>query len=332
MLRHFYIKFILIALITVVFLSYRHFSNKPPVNIAQESPSISDKRKYWEDRIDQISAEKTYQEFKIKSANDNVSGHANVHLFGEVLYDKLGISAVTICDEFKGQGCFHGLFEKAIFKNGLSEISLFNFFAQECSKRYEVGSGCHHGIGHMVAYYKKYDINNALEFCKTLPGFSTANSGCVGGVFMEYNLRSMRGWEASIPVRPWDPKNPYDPCFEIEKQFQSACLNSISDVWIDQYSDYSITSDLCQKLDNDLTVSCLKGMGRSISERAQFDVEKTISACDSMLDKKSSDICKIGASWSFYFNPPFKNLAQSVCAVSEDHKNDCASEESYKRL
>ena len=325
MKRHLYKKVILIVIASIILILFYHFvlSFKKAFdnNDASKPLSIPEERQYWGKQIDQIGPEKAYAEIKNKYDGDITNSHGMMHLFGELLYDKLGTEGITVCDSYAGFGCFHGFFNKSVLSGGINAtVSM----AEECSKKYSYGSGCHHGIGHIVLNLKNYDINAALDFCKKLSGFSPEDNGCVGGVLMEYNQRTLREEDQSIKSRPWNESKPYSPCFEIEKMFRSACAHEQPDWWKTAYNfDFPKMGKLCFGFGSSLRYSCLKGIGRTASEKSEYDLEKTIAICNSLPNLESTDMCKLGAAWTYKYVPEFSSLASKVCDVGAKLKDEC---------
>ena len=186
---------ILVLLIGVLFSLYQ---GKESNNIEySNSQSIFFDLNHWQDRINSVGGALAYEEFKefnygtIDSTNTR---HAVAHEFGALLYQMEGLDALSVCDDAFFFGCHHAFLGEAISDHGVEAIHIMD---EACNESF-TDSACQHGIGHgLVSYYgyDRDDLDKALEQCGTLTDKGPA-AGCGGGVFMEYNFRTMAnpGW------------------------------------------------------------------------------------------------------------------------------------------
>src|SRR3989304_7210773 len=156
--------------------------------------SFTGEHKKWAQEIAQFGAEQAYSNFKKTYQDTNpASQHAAAHIFGQVLYVNVGLSGATICDESFAFGCFHSFLANAIQAEGMGVIKNLN---EQCiAKLKSQALGCQHGIGHGILASTGYEfanLANALEICDSLPA-NDPIGGCLGGVFMEYNLQTTLG-------------------------------------------------------------------------------------------------------------------------------------------
>src|SRR5690606_16267651 len=119
----------------------------PPPNPAPglQMKDLLVNRQRWENLIDEQGAEEAYAIFveEGNALSSIYNQHANAHIMGELLFDKLGIKGVTICDKSFSFGCYHSFFAKAIAKEGTQIITQLD---KICSQTYgDKALGCSHG-------------------------------------------------------------------------------------------------------------------------------------------------------------------------------------------
>ncbi len=182
---------------------------------------------YWSDRIAASGGESAYQELaQATKAYSDDERHFAEHVFGEALYAHLGLSGLSLCDAEFSSGCYHSGFAKAIVEFGIEEG--VKRAAALCAQKTNptARTTCEHGIGHgLLAYigYEERDIALALEACDAIP---QTEPWCHGGVFMEYNLRTLL---PDMPTREVSAGF-VEPCEKFSGRNLEACV-FIQPIW-----------------------------------------------------------------------------------------------------
>ncbi len=145
--------------------------------------------------------------------------HTEAHIFGGALYATEGLNGISTCDARFSSGCFHEFIGRAIADDGLSVVTQLNTV---CTNK----GGCQHGIGHgLISYlgYSPEDLTKSIAICAGLPGEEMLD-GCMGGSFMEYNMRTMLQ-VSNGAVRPaTSTKDLLDPCDRFSGEAQRSCM------------------------------------------------------------------------------------------------------------
>lgn len=255
-------------------------------------------REFWSKRFDSVGAERTYEEVKVKSGNlESDDVHTRMHIFGEILYEGLGVDGLAVCDDSFSFGCYHGFFGSAVSREGLEVLPKLD---QACLAKFkEEFLPCQHGIGHgILSYFGVDNLRKALEKCRQLTWQATG--GCSSGVFMEYNFRTITHKQTSI--RSLDSsKGPYFPCDSIQAEFKASCYSEQPQWWQAVFKgDYDSIGELCYGVEaEDLRRPCFYGVGNYAVPFSGFDSDKTGEICAKMPDLDSEKYCVEGASWIF---------------------------------
>lgn len=289
------IPFILLIIVVFSISNYiaaRHISFPERIN---GEVNIEKEREYWEQRISKIGAEEANIEFsesmKGLSANQQ---HSGAHSFGGALYD-MGGDVFSICDSQFAYGCLHEFVTDSVIEEGFESIAVLN---QGCLEKPGRESGfCQHGIGHGIAAilgYELKDLKKALVFCyENLPNGEL--SGCYGGVFMEYNLRTvLSGDVENRPVLD----NTIDPCDKLGERFQPACAFWATQWWLQAIYKGEATEDTfsgmgnnCRAIDinQDVRDACFAGVGNFSGIESDFNLTraKELCAAATMSDRES---------------------------------------------
>lgn len=284
---------------------------------------VSREKSFWAERIAAVGAEQAYEEFKAAFGEDNFGvQHKMAHIFGELLYEKIGFDGVAVCDNVFSFGCYHGFFGLAIAGSGKGVIKELD---QACIRKWGVkGTGCQHGIGHgLLAQLGPGGLLEALEACSTLT-WKRPIGGCSGGVFMEYNYRTMED-PTKVKIRELEPDDPHSPCSSLPAKFLQACYYSQADWWEKVYTaDYAKIGVLCEGLSGPrLREACYQGLGNTIAPSTDFDVEESIVACDKMPTANGRILCRSGVSWSFWAQPEYRSLSVKICKGLAEAEKYC---------
>jgi len=238
-------------------------TNQYPASKAQVAKFDS----YWQGVIKDAGAKNAYATFKEHYQNlDTGEKHEVAHHFGGVLYETVGLEGISVCDDDFSYGCFHELITFAILDYGPTILVELNDFC--IHSEYD----CQHGIGHGILADFGYDttsLNEALEMCQELGTVDEAD-GCFGGIFMEYNLRTI--WGKDAPLRSLDKDVTDTTCYAIPNYGQEACF-----FWSAQWymalsqndgrvGQINWTQKKCSQLETlPQQLQCINGLGYEIS-------------------------------------------------------------------
>lgn len=253
--------------------------------ISPHAPN-SDVVQYWKNRIDRQGGADAYEAFAaIVMTQDRHFQHTNAHLFGEALYKAEGVDGLSVCDTRFAYGCFHEFLGQAIAVLGVESIPALN---DECfSVLTQSPPSCQHGIGHgtMAAFgYDEDALQRALNECKNLK-YNDPIGGCYGGVFMEYNLRTMLG-DGATP-RSFD-ENPFAPCDTLESTFIPACMYWQPQWWaqtvvhdLPPIDAYRSMGALCRAFSGpEYDRSCFEGIGNIVADGSGYNAVHVRELCD----------------------------------------------------
>lgn len=286
---------------------------------------IEESKEYikWSNIIETKGPEEGYEIFKEFFKELYLVQHNMSHIFGDILYEKEGVSGVAICDSTFSFGCFHGFFTSAISDVGLEIIP---FLDEACNESTE----CQHGIGHGLMEYMGNNIVSALRACE-LTNQPDPLAGCTSGVFMEYNVPLVvHNDTISVEPRELNEEKPYGPCIDIPERFRNSCYHELGQWWNQVYEkDYKLIGNLCKNIENDTyRQSCFSGVGNIIPNSAEYNLELTIQLCEEMPTDEGIVNCKIRASWAFLNSPNQSIDGPLVCgALEEEDKKQCLKNE-----
>jgi len=243
------------------------------------------------------------------SADDQ---HEYGHLFGDALYKKEGLKGIAVCDTRFSYGCFHQILSDALIDYGPSAVPMLDQKCKQVLK--DAYLSCQHGLGHGILVSiglnkKGYDedhLKQALASCARLPDDHPLG-GCDGGVYMEYNLRTVADVELDQNgIRPVDGGDFNSPCDRLDLKQQSTCYFWMPQWWAlagairyasaQNISDdklYQTTGDLCGKLSKESTRTCFEGIGYAAISTAKLNPDRTLSLCNlASADKLNSLYCR----------------------------------------
>lgn len=211
--------------------------------------------------------------------------HPQAHLFGRALYEETGLEGFSVCDSQFSFGCFHEFIGLAIEERGPEVIRSLN---EGCIQQGSGNLGCQHGIGHgVLAYagYREKDLAEAVNLCRDLKQ-SDPIGGCYGGMYMEYNLHTMKGEDARS--RPYAYADRFKPCSETSNlELRRSCLYWQPQWWNqamsapDSDESFEVMGRFCREAKELLGVDeeCFRGIGNITSAAANFVPERTIELC-----------------------------------------------------
>ncbi len=279
---------------------------------------LNDFWKVWSKKMDTLGPQVAYGQF-VSSYSSTPANyvHELAHIIGQLIYSKMGVDGIAICDKSFAFGCYHTFLASAIKDHGLEIIPSLN---QKCAnKLQDQALGCTHGLGHgLVADlgYSDSTLNQALGICAGLSG-SDPIGGCAGGVFMEYNLRTLEGPEGQL--RTFNSAHPYHPCLNLPSQYRPACIYWQTQWWGGVISGsaeevYNQIGKYCFGLtNNSLQQECFRGAGNAVTQFANWEVDKTIQLCNLMPTKIGKLECRGSAAGLFWTDPLAKAHAKEIC-------------------
>lgn len=269
---------------------------------------------YWTEHITQHGAEASYQSFKETYADDDpFRKHDVAHTFSSVLFEIEGPAAIQICDDDYSHGCFHEVLAATIETEGPAVLPELDAYCK--TSEYD----CQHGIGHGLIALEGYDeiaLWAALEHCQNL-GSMDVRDGCYGGIFMEYNLRTMEGVNAFS--RKYSASTGDPTCSLVPSHAQTACNFWLAQWFMSHYdrSDntglFDWTYTQCMALPNQLAQQeCVNGLGYEIGGYVN-DIEAALSLCDSV--STYPDQCTVSVLAHFNSALDTRDSAYAACTT-----------------
>ncbi|HYF10414.1 MAG TPA: hypothetical protein VD967_02300 [Candidatus Paceibacterota bacterium] len=315
-MRRYPLKLILAALVLLLLVIgeahylYARAEPSPPTRL--QSKYFAKEKAEWGGKIDALGAKGAYAEFLRAYADLPLgSAHSLAHIFGELLYEKEGLSGVAVCDNSFGFGCYHSFFGRAISEHGVEVVRELD---RACIAVWgEKGLGCQHGIGHGVLWYLGDEhLVDALSLCASLT-WKGPIGGCSSGVFMEYNFRTMADPDGAS-VRPYEASLAHMPCSAISV-YGEACYFEMPHWWIRIFEgSVPHVGALCREVSvAKEKEACFKGIGNILAAKMSYDVEETRRGCGSLGSQEEKTLCSTGASWSFMGEPRVRDKAPELC-------------------
>lgn len=288
---------------------------------------IAGESKKWRDRLDKEGAEVTYRQFKAETSKVNYNHqHTLAHIFGNILFNKLGINAIKVCDDSFSDGCYHSVITRVIAADGVGIVPKID---EICLKKDTIAAvSCQHGIGHgLVVFlgYTKEKFEKALQLCDTTKNLGLYPS-CEIGAFMEYNtpIDSISGIARIDIARKLDINNPDKLCQEIGNKYQKICNATISYWWyMVLRDDFKKIGSLCQGITNiGNRRICFYGIGITLAT-VSYNVSDIKTRCKLLIGDQSEALCLTGA--AFGVKSALVNLqAESICEDLKDSlKKNC---------
>lgn len=273
----------------------------------------------WTQRIKEVGSVQAYTDMARAIEGWSLDAqHAEAHRFGAALFAAEGARGLSTCDGRFSYGCFHEFLGQAIQSLGLEVVNSLNEGCIETLGPQWLS--CQHGIGHGIIASVGYDdeaLREALGVCERIPK-SDPIGGCYGGVFMEYNMRTMLGVDASprMPVLA----NLVGPCDSLAYVYLRACYYWQPQWWAtvlgqghgDEQT-FSRMGILCAEApDRVLRHSCFEGIGNITARAANYSPEETIALCAATSPRASDQLfCRSAAANSFTVTMPDRAVA--VC-------------------
>jgi len=302
---------LLVALIVVGLLEF--YENKSFVQ-----NQIANTESNWAELIKKIGPKEAYLQFSKEYENMSIEvQHTAAHYFGKVLYQEEGLEGIVACDDKFSFGCYHEFIGTAISDKGLSVSKSLSEHCDAMGSKFLV-LRCKHGIGHGITAYIGYEYKDLLESLNTCLPLQTDDliGGCYGGVFMEYNFRTMLAEQAQF--REFEEHNSLYPCNILPSQFHSSCYYWQPQWWNSVLSGteeekYKKIASFCNPLPKNSQNDCVSGAGTIAAGISQWDPEKTIELCSMFGNNQLRLLCRTSAYDLFKSEPTKSELAEKVC-------------------
>jgi hypothetical protein len=297
--------------------------------VLEPTKSIRAMRILFDNLIQKEGKEKAYKLVIVAAdKKDYREQHLILHVFGEQLFRKFGVSAVAVCDATYGHGCFHGFFNDAVSEKGLEILPELD---RACLSKSQTDIECQHGIGHGILTRLGHNsVVEASKICGQLSSEQGAFS-CRDGVFMEYHFETIvNGDKVRYSAQSVQP-DPYDPCAKLPQEEQAACFGNLPEWW---FTDVSQTpprkaAELCEAVQNRANkISCLISVGYYVPPAFVYDVNKSVASCNEMPSEESKTICKTFSFQSF-MRKGYKDKAEMMCKPTLGAIDSCANRKKY---
>lgn len=337
--RYSYHRFFVTILIVAIFVEAGFLLMVQPIQMNSENGVPSQREGVWSTQIRVMGPKLAYKSFIATYSQDSLNEqHTRAHEFGADLYHTVGLEGIEVCDRSFQFGCFHEFLGLAIAEKGLPVVSELN---DVCLRKHSGDvTGCQHGVGHGVAGYYGYDdeaLTEALAVCDRLDS-STRVGGCYGGVFMEYNLRTLLSVDGEPPRTFYEEKGPHDPCVTLDTAHQAPCFfwqpqwwqSVFFDEWSTQVSRNAMAVRMgvwCGDIvDKDNKSLCFRGIGTNIPAVTDWDEIETKYLCDSMPTQRATIECRAGAASVFFGQISVGQTPWGMCNdLSEKDRITCIS-------
>jgi hypothetical protein len=241
--------------------------------------------------------------------------HQIAHIFGELVYDNQGLGGISVCDAQFSYGCVHAFFGQAISEHGLAVVSELGQVCEDFFGSAEASLGCSHGIGHGIGEYLGPEkLQPQLDLCDQL-GWEKPYLGCSGGVFMEYNFPTRTDGLFTSAIRTFNSGDPTYPCNQISNKHKPSCYLEIAHYWDSvRPKEYQQMVEWCDQAESSfLREDCVRGVGKMMLFRNDFDIEHSVSLCQSLETQNQQTLCLAGLSWSVFSQPELQEKAVSIC-------------------
>ncbi len=261
---------------------------------------------------------KTYAYLIERWGTNQVAGHDLAHMLGRAIYDELGVQGFAICDGHFAFGCYHGLLEELIRKEGVKAIPLGRESCNTLSPPGRVAS-CIHGIGHGILDWKG-EIVPALDVCASMS--ETEREYCADGVFMEYYTGVREG---DINAQTVGVAGSANFCTTMP-QFQAACVRNYALFSASHTNgDSAATMRICETFSGDLKRACIGSIGLFATQSAQGSVSVAEKVCTPFVSQVSDyALCISSAAQEFIFEGLKEADAKKLCGVLDDgHRPEC---------
>lgn len=293
--------------------------------------NIENVTEYLENSIRKHGGVATYQNFLgWASAVPVQEQHTLAHTMGGVLYDMLGKDGLLVCDSSFSYGCYHEFLGRAIHYEGLNVVAALN---QACANDLDTDAvACQHGIGHGILTYLGYEespLRAALKKCDSFPGGDSI-MGCYGGVFMEYNLRTMLAVDNIGMREPGDDMR--YPCTVLDAGYLPACYFWLPQWWSAMSEDtledaYAAIGTWCREAGEDTYIrQCFEGAGNVAVHWSDYVPTEAVKLCEIAADshREHELYCRAAAAKALFATPATRAETEDVCkGLTEEDRTYC---------
>lgn len=300
-----------------------HMRSAPLSNMAQAEVS------HWQQDIARVGAVRAYADFADAVVSQNPDEqHLQAHLFGRALYQEIGLQGLPVCDQQFSYGCFHEITGEAIAERGLGVVSQLD---DACGSQ---GNSltCQHGIGHGILSTLGYDtgaLTAALGMCGTLHQVDPIG-GCYGGVFMEYDMRTMLSGGNQFRMPGNDMLS---PCGIVPDAYKKACY-----FWRPQWWNRALMSKgtsertltaamgkLCaQVVPANLALACFSGIGNITASDSGFHPDEAAALCELTSDDAQQQLACASVAANAFQAVDMPGAATALCEdLSESLRSGC---------
>lgn len=243
--------------------------------------------------------------------------HEFAHLVGHAAYAKQGIGGVSLCDASFAYGCFHGVAEEAIQKQGEGAVVDIELACTEQLDERRRPS-CYHGIGHGTAGIHRLALKPALGACDRMQ--EANRSYCYDGVFMEQ--------ATSLTDNAITKDAPWALCEALDGQYHVACaryqpvrLDRLGTSFDDGIRSCSKTAFIM------LREHCARGFGYKAASHGQFMAEKIGNLCQDAGESRTIQWCQTAAATELAFQryTGWEEQAPILCSqiATPDLRDEC---------
>jgi hypothetical protein len=250
------------------------------------------------------------------------NAHDLSHIIGHAAYQKYGFNGIRMCDTSFSYGCFHGVTEEMLLKEGLNNLKAIEDACYEAFPHKDIGyMSCIHGIGHGVYESEEGNIQKALVDCNVID--AAYSQYCYDGVFMEHAGEGREQGAVAI-----DEKNPWQFCSQFETQYQVSCaryqvsefLASVSGT--DQFAQSGAYCALAPSAT--IKDTCYENLGYLIAESYLGNTDNILRTCNTL--SLGADTCIAGAAVETVFQRyrDENYVLDNLCSkIAEPKKSYC---------
>ncbi|MFT7507306.1 MAG: hypothetical protein ACI92I_000449 [Acidimicrobiales bacterium] len=221
---------ILLAFFIGLFVAVFFFATqKAEIDITEPTELDLYTNDYWQSMIAERGSIAAYDTISTYEEHYGlVFTHGIAHAFGGALYEKENVAGITVCDDRFLYGCVHELVAMALMDRGGSIVEVLAEQCNQIEKNSIQAVACQHGIGHgLIGFlgYQEHHLSEALNICAISvdKGNLPKVQGCMGGVFMEYNLRALKRGDGVGDMRRLQT-SVTEPCDSLTDSGRLGCI------------------------------------------------------------------------------------------------------------
>lgn len=329
----FYIGLAIVVTFFVMWASSFYFSHsRVTTEVKKTNQSVSastqEQEKYNDflKIINNKGIKQAYDHLKKEYSNNQLGGHDMAHIIGRAAYEKMGQEGFSVCDTDFGFGCYHGLFDALIRKEGNNGMT---GSVKGCESLGTIGgiASCIHGMGHGTLGYTG-NIDEALEMCSQLKDDDKIY--CYDGAYMEMFNSAMKD-NVKAPALPND--DIWSFCKSKTSDSISQCIrNQIIYMLSSRAYTPEVAATACDKLDNENKFHCVINYGIFASQAANGDTAVVKGMCANFSTPSDQDSCLTNGAREFIFQNREYKLAEIICGYSSTENQNICKEEIKKMM